>query len=233
MPNRKRQRITVDLLDESPAAAAAPCASAAAEPAAVLVRHEGVFCDGCADSESDAPVIVGVRWTRLDKDFDLCAACYAMLGTKQQRRYEALTTAVAAAPPEDSADDDSGSEEDGEGEEGEDCGSGCSHGEMAVPHAQRTSAVRVKNVLSANEIKKLLSAHSHLQESCGHFKKTGKGNWSTTFLHTDGQFGAALPQLRQKIMDLAATVDAEQGWNREFLHIPDLNHHLSIQTHHL
>ena len=121
MPKRKRQRITVELLDvptRSASGSRASSSDTASSASVSPVRHEGVFCDGCADSESDAPVILGVRWTRLDKDYDLCGACYGELSAKQQRRYEALTTAVAAPPLE--ADDDSGREEDDdEGEDGE------------------------------------------------------------------------------------------------------------------
>ena len=238
MPRKRRRcRIVVqELDDESPAAAA--------------VVHEGVFCDACvaaaaASTPAAAAAIVGVRYSRRGKDYDLCAACYARLGAAKKRRFEALAVpvpAVAAAAETESDDDDVSASDgtDSESDESErDCatstatanGSGAGaaslhHGEMPVALAQRTAAVRTPRFLVAEEIERLLAAHSALRDRCGILRtraavpdgegsegSEGRGNWGTTFLHTDGQFARALPGLRQKLLDLASRVDKEHGWD--------------------
>ena len=89
------------------------------------------------------------------------------------------------------------------------------HGEMSVAQAQRTAAVRVPAFLSAVEVKELLAQYAALRDVCGvATQKHGNAshNWTTTFLHTDRHFSTALPGLRQKVIDAAVKVDAEQGW---------------------
>lgn len=205
MPNeRKRRRIVVveeDLVPE--------------------VRHEGIFCDGCAlqSAECLSQPIVGVRYASVANDnCDLCARCYSGLSKRERRKF------VAVEEPQYLADSDSDVDanlletvlaESSSGEE--ECGGGHSfvHGEMAVAQAQRTRAVRVEKVFSSEDIKKLLDEHARVRDNCGIvLKKHGEEaqNWSTTFLHTDGIFAAAFPKLRKKILETAAAVDAAEGW---------------------
>ena len=61
----------------SNAPAAATAAGTATAPATATtpeVTHEGIFCDGCAarDAARFEYAIVGVRYTRMDSEFDLC-----------------------------------------------------------------------------------------------------------------------------------------------------------------
>lgn len=102
-------------------------------------------------------------------------------------------------------------------------GSSLTHGEMAVQDAQRTAVVRVPGALSAAEVKQLLAAHSTLRGRCGVLRTRsqsagresveGRGNWGTTYLHTNDIFAKMFPKLRQRIFDIASHVDRTQGWN--------------------
>lgn len=189
--------------------------------------HEGIFCDGCALLSADglSQPIVGVRYASMaEDDRDLCARCYSGLSRRERRTF------VAVGEPQylrDSDSDDhtnlleaalgasSSGEEEYKDSDDDGGGQGFVHGEMAVAQAQRTRAVRVENVFSSKEIKKLLDGHVRVRDDCGAvLKKHGEGaqNWSTTFLHTDGIFAAAFPKLRKKILETAAAVDAAEGW---------------------
>ena len=89
------------------------------------------------------------------------------------------------------------------------------HGEMSVSQAQRTPTVRVPGFVDAAEVAQILKSYVSLRDKCGlATQKHGEAssNWTTTFLHTDGNFVAALPLLRQKVLDAAIAVDAQQGW---------------------
>ena len=69
------------------------------------------------------------------------------------------------------------------------------HGEMCVEEAQRTAAVRVPSLLSAAEVVQLLEAYSSVRDKCGlvtnKHGESDSNDWTTTFLHTDGQIGRA------------------------------------------
>eukprot|EP01043_Picozoa_sp_COSAG02_P045458 COSAG02_NODE_4155_length_5706_cov_2.002854_3_plen_436_part_00 len=217
-------------------AAPPPCCS----EGEVEVTHDGVFCDGCAAEEPEEPEdaaaddwepIRGVRYTRGPSvDYDLCGSCYAQLCDEEKRRYRAIHTPVTRArdTPLQGASSDDESEEPAADEDAvsrpgaapASGGSSLTHGEMPVQAAQRTAAVRVSGALSSEEVKQLLTAHAALRRTCGVLRTQsggdsveGRGNWGTTYLHTDGNFATMFPHIRQKIFDLAASVDCEQGWN--------------------
>jgi hypothetical protein len=226
---RKRRRKAVVVVEEVDEAAGAAIDS----PPAV---HEGIFCDGCAPQVAGgfSQPILGVRYARAEPECDLCATCYRGLGKRERREFvameepeepEELGGAGSSTGSDSDGDADlleavllgASSDDDGGGDSDDDGGGGHGfvHGEMAVAQAQCTEAVRVEKVFSPKDIRKLLKAHAIVREDCGVvLKKHGEGaqNWSTTFLHTDGIFGAKFPKLRQKILDTAAAVDAAQGW---------------------
>ena len=238
-PSRKKRRkggIVVQEVDEQGGGGSSGSSFAAAEaeaaPASSVV-HEGIFCDACAtpgDASSFAQPIVGVRYARSEPECDLCEKCYRGQPKKLRRAFAAIEE------PEEglSFGGGGGGGDDGDGDDGDDLleaalgvsseddaeeadggGHGFVHGEMAVSKAQRTTAVRLPDVFSPKDIKKLLAMHEAVRPDCGVvLKKHGEGaqNWSTTFLQTDGIFASALPELRQKILDAASKVDAEQGW---------------------
>ena len=60
--------------------------------------------------------------------------------------------------------------------------------------------------------------------------QTALGVWRTTYLHTDGRFAAALPDLHTKLMDTFYSIDAEE-WqllvdkDRDKLHIRTIESH--------
>ena len=88
------------------------------------------------------------------------------------------------------------------------------HGEMSVTEAQRTAAVRVPAFIPATEVAQILGVYESVRGKCGlATQKHGEAssNWNTTFLQTDGHFAAGLPELRQKVLDVAVAVDAQQG----------------------
>ena len=128
-------------------------------------RHEGIFCDGCAPSAAGgyAQPIVGVRYTRRDADFDLCAECFRGLVVRERRCFDPVVHPEEAEEGEDEDEDEGESvgEDDG-GSEDIDCsvvvatadGGAATgpHGEMAVTLAQATQAVRVPQVFSAKEV---------------------------------------------------------------------------------
>ena len=85
--------------------------------------------------------------------------------------------------------------------------------------AQRTEVVRVRGLLSTKEIDALHTMHAKLKPRLG---STGRhsnnqaaaycsGCWETSYLSTDGWFGRAMPELRQKLISTAREVDA-QHW---------------------
>ena len=85
--------------------------------------------------------------------------------------------------------------------------------------AQQTEVVRVKGLLSTTEIDALHAVHAKLKPRLG---STGRhsnnqaarfscGCWETSYLSTDGWFGRAMPELRQKLISAAREVDA-QHW---------------------
>jgi hypothetical protein len=84
----------------APAPAAAEGSSAGAAPAAVaapppppLGVHEGFTCD-----RSGVCPIVGVRYTLVGDDYDLCQAEYDKLDDKEKAKYEAVEPPVQTAP---------------------------------------------------------------------------------------------------------------------------------------
>lgn len=205
------------------------------------VTHAGVFCDRCASSHEEPEdsetewewePIRGVRYTRAPSvDYDLCGSCYAQLCDQEKHHYRAIYTpaqtmgsplplqgASSDDEPEAPADVEAAVSEAGVAVAGG-CG-GLTHGEMPVQAAQRTAVVCVPGALTSAEVKQLLTAHPTLRGSCGVLRTKsggasveGRGNWGTTYLHTDGIFAEAFPRIRQKILNLAASVDREQGWN--------------------
>ncbi len=227
MPRRegKRKRQKVVVVEEE----AERAASATRGGGAALCRHEGIFCDGCALRSADgaSQPIVGVRYASMAQDDrDLCASCYHSLSKRERGAFAAIEEPeyLGGSGSESDGDADlleaplgaSSSGEDECGHSDDDAGGhGFVHGEMAVAQAQRTRAVRVPNVFSPKDIKKLLAAHTRVRKDCGVvLKKHGEGaqNWSTTFLHTDGIFAAAFPKLRKKILETAAAVDSAESW---------------------
>lgn len=228
---RRKKRRKVVVVEEEEEGGRTPEPGASAAAAAPAVRHEGVFCDGCAQRVADgfSQPIIGVRYASMaGDDHDLCDSCYHSLKKKERRRFVAIeepehlrdsssesdgeADLVEAALGDSSSSDDEG----GHALAGDGGGHGFVHGEMAVAKAQRTQAVRVEQVFSSAEIAELLEEHARVRCDCGVvLKKHGEGaqNWSTTFLHTDGIFAATFPNLRKKILDTAAAVDSAEGWH--------------------
>ena len=153
--------------------------------------------------------------------------CFTRSWATHKRAHKTLEDAPKQQPPTevsldeqirmleaslDSDGDDSSSCSSSEDEDDQLTGP---HGEMAVSRAQRTAAVRVESCFTLSEVSQLLEAHKQLKDQCGLVtKKHGEAssNWNTTFLQTDGLFASELPKLRQRILDTAAAVDAEQQW---------------------
>ena len=235
MPKRRRLarcRILVEEID-----ADAPLTHRSDAPDEVI--HDGVFCDRCAAEDDagpaaaqgeDLPPITGVRYTRLGMDYDLCHSCYTQLCDVEKRCYQALDRPAALDARDSNDESEESVDEDAIGDadatlapEANGTRRSPSHGEMPIHAAQRTAVIRVAGALSAAEVKQLLTAHSLLRGTCGVLRTKsksagghsveGRGNWGTTYLHTDGNFARIFPHVRQKIFDLAATVDREQGWN--------------------
>jgi hypothetical protein len=80
----------------------------------------------------------------------------------------------------------------------------------SLRHAQASTVVRVPSVLSDREIDAL---HELRRE--GPYKGATLHTFprhETCYLSFDNAFGAALPGVRQKLLDVATRVDAEQRW---------------------
>ena len=87
------------------------------------------------------------------------------------------------------------------------------------PTAQLTRVARRPGLISDAEIDALLVAVEQMQPTAGRFARDAQGvpqlgsaPWETTYLHTDGGFERLCAPLRQKLLDAAIAVDAEEGW---------------------
>lgn len=76
-----------------------------------------------------------------------------------------------------------------------------------MQRAQQSVVVRVPAVLSDEEIAAVFALATDLPSSHSY------PNHDTCILSSAGAFAAALPELRQKLMDVARRVDAEQQWH--------------------
>ena len=101
---------------------------------------------------------------------------------------------------------------DGEGEE-----AACARlGLMAPREAQFTSAVRVQNFLSADELAELLDKTGQIRDAhrAGQLERNSAGRpqaagvWRTTYLHTDGMFHDRLADFEQRLVRAIREVDA-------------------------
>ena len=72
--------------------------------------------------------------------------------------------------------------------------------------AQRTSVVHVPGFLSADEVAAVVALGAD-RRGARHGKACG--SWKTLYLSAGGRFGAALPSVRDTLIDLARRVDAE------------------------
>ena len=85
--------------------------------------------------------------------------------------------------------------------------------------AQPTHVVHVRRFLSDVEIEAGHAKHSELKPQLGSAGRNANnqaasyrnGAWETSYLSTDGLFAKTMPELRQRLISLAQTVDA-QNW---------------------
>ena len=85
--------------------------------------------------------------------------------------------------------------------------------------AQTTNVVRVPKLLSSDEIDALHQVHARLKPKLGSAGRTSgnqaaayrQGSWETTYLSTDGHFGREMPELRERLIAAARTVD-DANW---------------------
>lgn len=94
---------------------------------------------------------------------------------------------------------------------------------MPFEEAERAQACRIAGFLSATEVSRLESACLEMRGTCGAQSKTRFGqptaavgaSWTTTFLHTGGEFQSREPELLKRICDLADQVNSSQGWGMD------------------
>ena len=110
----------------------------------------------------------------------------------------------------------------------------CQKSFVDAKEAQKSRVVRVKKLLSDDEIQELLECSASLRNSCGVNKRDKHGfvqmdgPWDTTYLHTDDQFGQAMPHLKKKILDAVQAADkAEWGLleGKEHVTVRVIEHH--------
>ena len=83
--------------------------------------------------------------------------------------------------------------------------------------AQKTNVVRIPGFLSAREVHKIHELYSELKPRLGSAGRTTgnqaaayrQGKWETAYLSTDGLFAKAMPELRARLIETAARVDAD------------------------
>ena len=89
-----------------------------------------------------------------------------------------------------------------------------------LERAQATRVVLVKRFLSDADLAELdARLAALLREPLGTFSRDANGvpqlcgaPWETTYLHTNGAFARACPDLRHRLLALAGRVDAAEGW---------------------
>lgn len=90
---------------------------------------------------------------------------------------------------------------------------------LSLKDAQKLNVHCFKNKISADEINQILDFESNFIDSLGVARRDGKGirrldgQWSTTYLHTDGLFRREKYDILDKIKSLAMEADAAQNWN--------------------
>ncbi|CAE7680966.1 unnamed protein product, partial [Symbiodinium necroappetens] len=94
-------------------------------------------------------------------------------------------------------------------------------GTMPFEKAQAARARRIPNFLSEEEVQHLERVVLEMRAVCGLQAKTRRGelrstvgaSWTTTFLHTNGEFQKREPELVRRIRALAAQVNSEERWS--------------------
>eukprot|EP00756_Hemistasia_phaeocysticola_P016596 Hpha_TRINITY_DN15487_c3_g1::TRINITY_DN15487_c3_g1_i2::g.177349::m.177349 len=95
-----------------------------------------------------------------------------------------------------------------------DLGYGEQNATMPVPLAQKSAAVRIPHLLSAEEISEVIRVVGEHKDSLGVEQRSPLSDaWKVWFLHTGGAMARILPWVRERILSAARKVDAEQGWN--------------------
>ena len=86
--------------------------------------------------------------------------------------------------------------------------------------AQHTRVVRLPRLFSAEEIQSIHELHESVASKVGTSGRTASnqaasyhsGVWEVSYLSTDGHFRARRPELLDKLINAAYSVDAEQQW---------------------
>jgi hypothetical protein len=83
--------------------------------------------------------------------------------------------------------------------------------------AQKTNVVRIPGFLSAREVHEIHELYAELKPRLGSAGRTTsnqaaayrQGKWETAYLSTDGLFAKCMPELRARLIETAARVDAD------------------------
>jgi hypothetical protein len=105
--------------------------------------------------------------------------------------------------------------------------------------AQHTKAIRVKEFLSHDEVAWVISAIRRLQRSrCAatierdaRGKLAPNGEWRTSYLHAEGHFRQALPNLYAKLRRAIEDADHEEGWGLVSARLPERVNFRTIECH--
>lgn len=88
----------------------------------------------------------------------------------------------------------------------------------SLKEAQRMSVYKRKLAFSKSEIDHIVDFEKKYKPLLGMLRRDAKGikrldgNWSTSYLHTDGLFGKIHPELLAKIVRLASEADSAENW---------------------
>ncbi len=88
---------------------------------------------------------------------------------------------------------------------------------MNVAQAQQSRVVTIKELLSPAEVAKVRAVASQFAETAGRDISKSDGRWETLYLHTDGYFRRACPEILEKITAAVARAESAEPSMKKLL----------------